>query len=395
MKHTMRKLTAGLLALACVPVTTATARAEYYIPSTTWSKYEDREPVNTYGLIGDENDLIFVDEDYNSFTIVSPRMNHMQFVLREDVDIHTAADQLAEALDAYYPGLKEGLATDTLENYQYHIYQTNHVTLMQENLYPKSGSRKFDLRVNSSDLYYPLSEKVSPENADELEAQILLDLANRHLISEFYGWGETAFHTEGFIGVSDESGDVVLTDYQGFRRVISENENGKEFEIIVEPEWKPEEVQEYLTSHYPGLVFEPFRTVYEGIADAEGKTTETPCTYYHIVSEEKVTNRQRLEIAGELYKQYGLRPGVMFMEQVAAGASRVSDITGHNALERPGDTNLDCEVDIMDVIAANKHLLGVSPLDKTGMKNADTNGDGAVDSADTLDILKTVLEISG
>ena len=39
-----------------------------------------------------------------------------------------------------------------------------------------------------------------------------------------------------------------------------------------------------------------------------------------------------------------------------------------NALERPGDTNIDCEVDILDVIATNKHILGVGTLDKTGLK---------------------------
>ena len=394
MKKTMRKLMSALLTLACVPVTGAVAHAEYYIPSTTWSKFEGREPVNTYGLIGDENDLVYADEDYNRYTLVSPRMNHIQFVLREDVDIHTAAELLAEVLDAYFPGLKEGFVTETWENYQYHIYQTNHATLMQENLYPQSGSRKFDLRVNTSDLYYPLSEKVLPENADELEAQILLDLANCHLISEFYGWGETAFYQNGFIETKDESGDVVLTDYQGFRRVISKNEDGKEFETITEPEWKPEEVQEYLTAHYPGLVFEQFKTVQEVIVDAEGKTAGTTCPYYHIVSAEKVTNRQRLEIASELYKQYGLDPRIMCIEVSAASASSVSDITGHNALEQPGDTNLDCEVDILDVIAANKHILGVGTLDKTGLKNADMDGNGTADAEDSLAILKAALDIS-
>ena len=62
-------------------------------------------------------------------------------------------------------------------------------------------------------------------------------------------------------------------------------------------------------------------------------------------------------------------------------------------MERPGDTNLDCEVDILDVIAANKNILGIAQLDKTGVKNADLNGDGAVDSDDSLAILKAALDI--
>lgn len=60
-------------------------------------------------------------------------------------------------------------------------------------------------------------------------------------------------------------------------------------------------------------------------------------------------------------------------------------------MERPGDTNLDGEVDILDVIAANKHILGVGTLDKTGLKNADMDGNGMADSEDALAILKEVI----
>lgn len=63
-------------------------------------------------------------------------------------------------------------------------------------------------------------------------------------------------------------------------------------------------------------------------------------------------------------------------------------------MECPGDTNLDCEVDILDVIATNKHILGVGTLDKTGVKNADMDGNGTADSADSLAILKAALGIA-
>ena len=68
-------------------------------------------------------------------------------------------------------------------------------------------------------------------------------------------------------------------------------------------------------------------------------------------------------------------------------------VTGHNDMEKPGVANLDGERDILDVIAANKHILGVGTLDKTGVKNADMNGNGTADSEDSLAILKTVLGI--
>jgi hypothetical protein len=82
-----------------------------------------------------------------------------------------------------------------------------------------------------------------------------------------------------------------------------------------------------------------------------------------------------------------MTPGFMIPESSEGGEA----VTGRNAMERPGDTNLDCAVDILDVIVANKHILGVGMLDKTGMKNADMNGNGTTDPDDSLAILKTVI----
>ena len=47
----------------------------------------------------------------------------------------------------------------------------------------------------------------------------------------------------------------------------------------------------------------------------------------------------------------------------------------------------------MDVIVMNKFLLGVSELNNTAQKNADANADGALDSTDSLNILKFALEM--
>ena len=59
----------------------------------------------------------------------------------------------------------------------------------------------------------------------------------------------------------------------------------------------------------------------------------------------------------------------------------------------PGDVNLDKAVDILDVIALNKYLLGSSKLKADGLKNADVNHSGTPDADDSLLSLKYALEI--
>ncbi len=58
-----------------------------------------------------------------------------------------------------------------------------------------------------------------------------------------------------------------------------------------------------------------------------------------------------------------------------------------------GDVNLDKTVDIMDVIALNKYLLGSITLDDEQQANADVQEDSKLDSTDSLTLLKFVVEI--
>ena len=59
----------------------------------------------------------------------------------------------------------------------------------------------------------------------------------------------------------------------------------------------------------------------------------------------------------------------------------------------PGDANNDESVDILDVIAVNKCILGIQTLN-TLMGNVDLNGNSKVESDDALAILKIVLGIT-
>jgi len=58
-----------------------------------------------------------------------------------------------------------------------------------------------------------------------------------------------------------------------------------------------------------------------------------------------------------------------------------------------GDVNLDGEIDIMDVIALNKFLLGSSELGKDNKAAADVDLNSQLDSTDSLNILKRVVEL--
>ena len=58
-----------------------------------------------------------------------------------------------------------------------------------------------------------------------------------------------------------------------------------------------------------------------------------------------------------------------------------------------GDVNGDTEVNILDVIAVNKAILGVALLDDAQKEAADMDGNGTIDAADSLALLKCVLGI--
>ncbi len=58
-----------------------------------------------------------------------------------------------------------------------------------------------------------------------------------------------------------------------------------------------------------------------------------------------------------------------------------------------GDADVSGTVDIMDVIATNKFLLGSGTLSAQGKLNADVDESSQVDTTDSLNILKLVVEM--
>ncbi len=64
-----------------------------------------------------------------------------------------------------------------------------------------------------------------------------------------------------------------------------------------------------------------------------------------------------------------------------------------SAAKKYGDVNGDEAIDIMDVIALNKYLLGSTQLDADAQANADVDNNGVLESTDSLNILKYVVEL--
>lgn len=64
------------------------------------------------------------------------------------------------------------------------------------------------------------------------------------------------------------------------------------------------------------------------------------------------------------------------------------------SIMKRGDVMEDGAVDIMDVIATNKYILGAASLDKMAEMSADINSDHTVDATDSLMILKEVVGLT-
>ena len=341
----MKKITTALLAMCCMPVTGMTAAAETkYDPldfgwgTATWAAVEGLKPINDHGMFTSAWTTHFTQVYLkgNDIVMLGPRMDTLRFIVRDDVDPDEAADVIADTVDAYIPGIRQ----NAYVQYDRHFYSCDKAKLEQTTVefMHFDNYRAFELWV-ADDV----------ENTAEIESGIQLALAQKHLISEFYGFGETANYQVGHL-------DSSVTTLYSFGRK--------------DCDW--EGAQAYLAEQYPDYTLEP---VDEGS--------------YQIVGAEKLGRGQQLELIGELWEKFNTPDPIMAVEP-----SEGEFTVGHNALERKGDVDLDTALTIVDVIALNRNLMANDPLCDTAKKNADINGDGTPDEADSLAILKEIVEIT-
>ncbi len=110
---------------------------------------------------------------------------------------------------------------------------------------------------------------------------------------------------------------------------------------------------------------------------------------------------------GNAYDVYGLRLNTLGIVRALPENAVTDEIAAINALTAPvltssdetekpshrlGDANGDGEVDIIDVIAVNKYLLATADLSSEGKNAVDFDQNG-VDAADSLNLLKYVVEL--
>ena len=346
MNKTMKKITAALLALCCVTVTGITAAAgdeglSFGWGEVTWNAVKGLEEVPLPECFTSNPNCYHGQHYYiqpTGFTLeeLTPRKNAIRFVMRDaetEEAMNALVEEVTEIVNSYLPEV------------QYHEYCW--YSPQMDSVYLTQISTRFMGRRDAFELYVP----DGLENRAEIESGILLALARKHLISEFYGWGETADYVTLF-------GDDRELIYFG-------NEE--------EGDW--DSIAAYLAEHYPEITVE--YTEYEN-----------GTKHYHLLDTGESSMQERAKMLLELEGLYG----IVYM--YAVNATEGESTVGHNALERKGDVTLDCELGITDVIALNRNLMTNDPLCDTAKKNADINGDGTPDEADALAILKEIVEIT-
>ena len=369
MKNMKKRIAAMLLALACLPVTGMRVQAvdlPYVWGNTTWEPFAGMEPVNDRGFsrilakgegFGDVPGLIYIDENSTYYLyLVIPREHSISFTLRDSVDPDENAGEIAAILDRFFPGMLAAYEADPKN-----LKITDNDGNALVNVWHSFGNPN-EFHVWVKDL---------PENAQEIESELLLALAGQHLISAYYGWGETADYMCGGF-------DEALAYYNYY--VVYDGNEPTRIPVDIEA------VQAYLDIQHPGYKVGKGKEGEIILREAGGLAYSGA---FHIVPDKELSLREKAELAFELWEQFSLAPRVGLMESAAS-----DPLTGRNAPESPGDVTLDCELSLLDAIALNKNLLGMESLCDTALKNADADGNGTADASDSLAILRELVGLT-
>ncbi|MBP0972503.1 MAG: hypothetical protein J5851_01195 [Oscillospiraceae bacterium] len=365
MNTIMKKTIAALLAFSCLPLSGMTAQGAFDHAQfdhvfgwgeggVTWEVLDNMEEIDLrpYGTPPENHYYMFVDR-YDLYLVrATPRDNTLFFVIRDELDIDAVTDTVVDVVEDYIPDIRERIGVNNCS------FSCDTATL----------KKSYTEAMASAYTAFQLELSDSVENKEEIESGILLGLARKHLISEFYGFGETAhFYTMGYdktAKVSYPIPDDIYYEWNG----------------IEKPDFDAAEA--YIKENYPDYSVE-FQENEDGV--------RTSCS---IECTGTLDYSRKLKLIFDLANRFGLMNTYWTVPSEVSGTVTAGTGSGHNKLEKKGDVTLDTDLGITDVIALNRNLMVGDPLCCTANVNADINGDGTPDEADSLAILKEIVEIT-
>ncbi|MCR4759403.1 MAG: dockerin type I repeat-containing protein [Oscillospiraceae bacterium] len=258
----------------------------------------------------------------------------MRIKLREHVDWQEAEPQIQEIVQKYFP----------------------------------------DARLSKTTKYANIFVKDEAQRSQERAEGLMRELAQAELICEFNTFGEVAWKDNvlhGFLTL------YTATDLQG---------------QPLDYDWTA--IEAWVAEHHPECELISFTDRTSDLARRYG--TMNPglrgSLFYAVVPPEDITFSDHFALALELQEQFGL-PVYAYLSNLEYERSLIG---GQNALESPGDLNIDCTVDVSDAVLAAKFASGDSSaaLIDLGKQNGDLNGDENVTLEDVTAILRMIAKLT-
>ncbi|MCQ2434597.1 MAG: dockerin type I repeat-containing protein [Oscillospiraceae bacterium] len=270
------------------------------------------------------------------------RRNALRFVLRNDLDAKEAEKKADTIVQKYYPNC---ILTDAFDTKTYDIFEED-------------------------------ESKRTAKISDDL----MHDLAQAGLISAFYTWGQTADYqliSSNYITMYQPVGwewidhklEEVSYDWNAIETWVNENHPECKFVCVTSENIDTAKIL--------------------GAFDSELNRTTFDDKVYAVIPPEGTDFSEHFALAVELHAQFGIS---------ARYDSPVIDnepLIGQNALAVAGDANLDCIVDISDAILTARYAAEDTAVTMTasGIANADVNGDGILNGADTTAIVRKIAKL--
>ena len=270
---------------------------------------------------------------------IIPKTNVLRYVLRD----HADAEQAAAIVQTIFP--------------DYQPTENWHNELV------------FDLFV--SDINF---------RTEENSAKLKQALAKAGLISHYYTWGQVGYYQDMLYGqeVCPTGGDWLLTYAPQFSDMLYD---------WYEYGFNAEKVEQYLQEN-------EIDCAVQKVIDPEDWYTyqgeKQEMVYYQIVPNGEMSFVDQFALGADIYEEFGYRIGLTCLETAAE-----LEAVGENGLEMLGDANVDCDTDISDAILTARYAAEDTAVKLTeiGISNADMNGDGIVNGADSTAIVRKIARL--